>query len=204
MNINQTNNTLPWTPDRVAQLEKLWIEGKSAAEIVDTLKGTTRAAVIGKIHRLGIAGSRTPQTAARREPSAPEVKRDAYAGNSLHARKGRPTRPFDLTKSKTDSTPQQRAEKAAAGKTLIGRTVDPANDNAVPLLGRRFNQCAWPVGMPDRPALQLCCGAPVPENANRSVASYCTAHAERAVARVLAGGKPDPERYERAIRRWAA
>lgn len=205
MNINRTTDTLPWTEARVSELKKLWTEGKSATEIANTMKGATRAAVIGKVHRLGLAGRGTPENLARRAPSAPEVKRDAYAGNGFNARGGKPkAMPMNLSKSKTDSTPEQRAEHSKVGRTLIEKVVGVANDNAIPLLDRRFGQCSWPVGTPERPAEQMCCGKPIAEDANRSVASYCPDHGRRAVSRTLAGGKPDPDKYERAMRRWAA
>lgn len=43
-----------WTDDRVATLRRMWGEGKSATQIAQKLKGTTRNAVIGKLARLGL------------------------------------------------------------------------------------------------------------------------------------------------------
>lgn len=45
-----------WTDERVAFLRKRWAEGDSASQIAKKLGGVTRNAVIGKIHRLGLAG----------------------------------------------------------------------------------------------------------------------------------------------------
>jgi hypothetical protein len=45
---------MKWTYDRENTLKKLWKEGKTASEIAETLGGTTRNAVIGKVNRLGI------------------------------------------------------------------------------------------------------------------------------------------------------
>src|SRR6185437_10813421 len=46
-----------WTDDRVDQLKSLWTEGLSASQIARALgEGITRNAVIGKVHRLGLAG----------------------------------------------------------------------------------------------------------------------------------------------------
>ena len=44
-----------WTHDRVELLTKLWDEGHSGNQIAKLLGGTTRNAVIGKIHRLGLS-----------------------------------------------------------------------------------------------------------------------------------------------------
>ncbi len=43
-----------WTDERVAMLRKLWAAGLSASQIAKELRGVTRNAVIGKIHRLGM------------------------------------------------------------------------------------------------------------------------------------------------------
>jgi GcrA cell cycle regulator len=46
--------TQPWTDDRVLSLRLFWAQGLSASQIARQIGGTTRNAVIGKIHRLGI------------------------------------------------------------------------------------------------------------------------------------------------------
>lgn len=45
-----------WTPARIAQLQKLWTDGLSASECARALGDCTRNAVIGKVHRMGLAG----------------------------------------------------------------------------------------------------------------------------------------------------
>jgi len=64
-----------WTVDRVDQLKSLWTEGLSASQIARTLgEGITRNAVIGKVHRLGLAGRATPSRIDRpRLPSVPRI-----------------------------------------------------------------------------------------------------------------------------------
>lgn len=52
---------MSWTDDRVSILEKLWGEGKTAAEIAKELgEGVTRNAVIGKAHRLKLSSRMSP------------------------------------------------------------------------------------------------------------------------------------------------
>jgi hypothetical protein len=46
---------------------------------------------------------------------------------------------------------------------------------------RRF-QCAWPVGEPERPAQQMCCGLPVQEGVGTALESYCATHQQRAAS----------------------
>lgn len=43
-----------WTEDRINTLKALFEEGKPASFIAEKLGGTTRNAVIGKCHRLGL------------------------------------------------------------------------------------------------------------------------------------------------------
>ena len=50
---------MAWTEERVELLKKLWAEGLSASQIAGRLGGVTRNAVIGKVHRLGLAGRAT-------------------------------------------------------------------------------------------------------------------------------------------------
>src|SRR6202021_2152837 len=60
---------LTWTDDRVEQLKKLWEGGLSASQIAAELGNVTRNAVIGKVHRLGLAGrAKSPSSAASRPP----------------------------------------------------------------------------------------------------------------------------------------
>ena len=63
-----------WTDERVDQLKSLWTEGLSASQIARVLGGVTRNAVIGKVHRLGLAGRAAPARVDRpRLPSAPRM-----------------------------------------------------------------------------------------------------------------------------------
>lgn len=63
-----------WTEERVALLKKLWAEGHSASQIAKQVGGVTRNAVIGKVHRLGLAGRATPSRPAKR-PARPRQQR---------------------------------------------------------------------------------------------------------------------------------
>ena len=58
-------NQVNWSDDRVEQLKTLWTEGLSASQIARALGGVTRNAVIGKVHRLGLAGRASPSRAER-------------------------------------------------------------------------------------------------------------------------------------------
>ena len=45
-----------WDEAREAKLKELWEKGHTASQIAEILGGTTRNAVIGKAHRLKLAG----------------------------------------------------------------------------------------------------------------------------------------------------
>lgn len=63
-----------WSEARVELLKSLWSEGLSASQISRALGGVTRNAVIGKVHRLGLAGRASPSRSERpRLPMAPKV-----------------------------------------------------------------------------------------------------------------------------------
>lgn len=218
----QPGNNAPWPPYQIEKIKALWAEGKTTGEIARMIPGRSRSAISGMARRLNLASRVSPihkattnaTGSARRSLAAPHVKGDKYAGNSLNARKGRPPKPgaqnrpgavFGAMGATTaEEADAARAKATAAGARMLAAFAAPANDTSIPLMGRGAFQCSWPLGEPDRPANQLCCGQRVVSDANRSVATYCAEHAARAVARVLQGGKPDVKLYERSLRRYAA
>lgn len=59
-----------WTEDRIGSARAMWNEGKSATEIAEILsEGLTRCAVIAKLDRLGLVGSRKSEAAAWNAPA---------------------------------------------------------------------------------------------------------------------------------------
>src|ERR1700683_4208969 len=64
-----------WSDERVELWKKLWLDGLSASQIAKQLGGVTRNAVIGKVHRLGLAGRASPSRSERpRLPMAPKTQ----------------------------------------------------------------------------------------------------------------------------------
>lgn len=53
--MNKNQHTAEWTEEREEALSRLWLRGRSASEIAAAIGGVSRCAVIGKVHRLGIA-----------------------------------------------------------------------------------------------------------------------------------------------------
>lgn len=199
--------TTGWTPDRIARATTLWLRGDSAEQISREIGGgLSRNAVIGKVNRLGLQRGRpskpTAPTTTRvrlpkppKAPSAPKMKRGP--GEHRTAPKSANVNPFGA--SSPAEAARKRAAAEAQGAAKLQAFAEPANDHAIPLLSRRFGQCAWPVGTPDRPAEQMCCGQRVDPTATATTASYCERHRARASSGVV----PSPRDLERMTRRAA-
>jgi len=115
-----------WTEERVEQLKQLWAEGLSASQIARQLGGVTRNAVIGKVHRLGLAGRATPARAER--PRMPVVRRMA-----------RP-RPMAVVQM-----PIVEADP-----------VIDENGNKTTVLTISDRMCKWPIGDPSTTEFHFC------------------------------------------------
>jgi GcrA cell cycle regulator len=144
-----------WTDDRVATLRKLWTEGLSAAQIAKQLGGVTRNAVIGKVHRLGLAGRATPSRPAKR-PVRVAAQRPRIASSLATApRAPRPSAPPQLS-----LVPPLEPLKRDDGSVT---TVLTLSDRV----------CKWPIGDPMDQTFAFCgrgaCEGP-----------YCADHARLA------------------------
>lgn len=200
-----------WTEDRIAKCKRLYIdEGMSASETARSLgSGCTRNAVVGKAHRMGwmVSGR---QSAASPVLKAPTVARSLHVGRIGDRFKPTPPKPGPQNKpgavfgnmpaSTAAEAAQKRIDAQKAGLATILKAVEAANDDAIPLIERRFGQCSWPVGEPVRPADQLCCGQPVIGERTKSTATYCDQHRRRAAPT----GVPVARDLIRSVRRAAA
>jgi GcrA cell cycle regulator len=146
---------MSWTDERVETLKKLWTEGHSASQIAAELGGVTRNAVIGKVHRLGLAGrAKSPSSAAPRprKPRAAShmmrVPRTSMRGNTALAHA------YDL-----DIEPEPE---------LV--------DNVIPIGQRRSllelteETCRWPIGDPGTSDFFFCGGPTI------TSLPYCAYH----------------------------
>ena len=158
---------MSWTDERVETLKKLWTDGLSASPIAAELGGITRNAVIGKVHRLGLAGrAKSPSSAAPRprkarpHPHMLRVSRPATRGNTALAHA------FDL---EIEAEPQ-------------------FVDNVIPMGQRRSllelteETCRWPIGDPGHADFFFCGGqtlTSLPYCAYHSRVAYQPANARR-------------------------
>lgn len=135
-----------WSEERTALLRKLWAEGLSASQIAKQLGGTTRNAVIGKVHRLGLAGRATPSRPAKR----PVRHRPA---SLIRAPRFNPEKP-----------PKQ-------GPDLAAIAALPPIDPALGVCGLTAFTCRYPIGNPDDPSFAFC-----GRTCNNIENPYCVQH----------------------------
>jgi GcrA cell cycle regulator len=146
-----------WTDQRVADLRRLWADGLSASQIATRLGGCTRNAVIGKVHRLGLAKRAT--TSRARSPN----RRPRGSG---------PPRPRQPKKDRGFmAAPLPDAEVKAF--TLTVHPEDAAI-NRRPLAELGLADCRWPIGDPRHDDFGFC-GASALQGR-----PYCERHSARA------------------------
>jgi GcrA cell cycle regulator len=102
---------MAWTEERVCELKTMWAEGKSASKIAKALGCFTRNAVIGKIHRLGLAD-----------------RRDAAISNDSSKESQSPSKEKKVEKTASAKTPpaipKQRRESVDATPPTVKNTQE--------------------------------------------------------------------------------
>lgn len=150
---------MSWTPERIADLEKLWAEGLSTAEIGRRL-GVSKNAVVGKAHRLGLPGRQSPIDAKRRAARKPAAKPKAAPAQPRAA--ARPAAPKAPPPVAAEAAPQPAPQAKKQRKAHSGPS------------------CQWPFGDPRLPGFHFC-GAPATPGK-----PYCDEHCAMAYNRVSA------------------
>ena len=151
----------PWTEMRVTILRNLWAEGLSASQIAGRLGGTSRNAVIGKVHRLGLAGRATTSRRRNRIAHLPlrptRVLRCKNQGN---------------TALKPVFVPEERPAVALTVVPSVVREMEVPAVLRVDLLDLRECMCRWPIGDPQDESFHFC-----GRNKGNGI-SYCDHHAQ--------------------------
>lgn len=122
-----------WTEANIKTLKKLFKQGYSASQIEKKIAGSTRSAVLGKLHRLGLVRHRT----INRPPKEIANRIDGRTLN--HGR----------------NTPIRLKKKPDLRIVLSAGTAAPSLD--IPLMNLEPRMCRWPTSV-DRP--HLFCGRP--------------------------------------------
>ena len=120
---------MSWTEEKVAVLRQYWGSGKSASEIAEIIGGMSRNAVIGKAHRLGLAGRPSP----------------------IKERKAKPKPAAALT----SATPVP-ASVPPAPKPAVDNVVELLPGGGATILSLTERMCRWPHGDPKKPGFRFC------------------------------------------------
>jgi GcrA cell cycle regulator len=158
--------TMAWTDEIVEQLKQHWIDGKSASQIASLLgNGLTRNAIIGKVHRLGLAGrAKTPGSAAPRPrrlaPPPPHRPAPRLTGGAPRMTRG--------------------ATALAIAPQALAEVEEPEFESVVVPMSLRVTilelkeaMCRWPLGDPASSEFRYC-GSPTASG------PYCAYHAKLA------------------------
>ncbi len=168
---------MSWTDERVEQLRKLWLDGKSASQIAAELaNGITRNAVIGKVHRLGLSGRvKSPgQPAPRPRPARPQSA--SHGGGASHGAPGM-QRSQPAPRAAAPMTRGATALAFAPARAEAEPVLRPVEEVVIPMSERvtimelKESMCRWPLGDPATPEFRYC-GSKSPVGD-----TYCAHHA---------------------------
>jgi GcrA cell cycle regulator len=165
---------LTWTEERVDMLKKMWGDGLSASQIAGKIAGgVTRNAVIGKVHRLGLAGR---QTAPRAPSSRSNVRKETRSPGMAQPRM--PSQPSMPTAGANALKPQMHTyvspKQAPLPEPKPMRLVDLSKDGRITILHLSDKTCKWPIGDPMHDDFCFCGHNP------RDASPYCEYHARMA------------------------
>jgi GcrA cell cycle regulator len=162
----------------IDELKKLHADGLSAGKIATKLGFSSRNAVIGKLHRLGIVKSRSiGQRAYINKPSLSQGEKIAKGLQDFATAKRINTQKKHKLRVKL---PEDEAPPIAPE---ISNTLGAAFDAAIPLEERRTLleltsfTCRWPIGSPTEKDFYFCGGQ------TDLVHVYCRHHTMRATRR---------------------
>ena len=142
---------MEWTDERITALRKFWLEGMSASQVARQLGGVSRNAVIGKVHRMGLAG--------RDAPSRPRN----FGG-----------RPVTRPKPRASAGGQVRVgpQRLSMASQITAPVFDVAPSASILTLGA--HACRWPIGDPGEEGFGFC------GRRRAGTGPYCAGHSPMA------------------------
>jgi hypothetical protein len=143
-----------WTDERIERLKVMHSQGLSCAQIAAALGGTTRNAVIGKVHRMELPAppQRAAQGPSQRRPRTPRVMVPSLPAvtNSMAAVEPAPP--------------------------LVPIVLPPGAEHPVTLVERGPNDCCAPLDQRRADGEQLYCGDTRGLDWEGRRSSYCAMH----------------------------
>ena len=129
-----------WTDKKIEKLKKLWEKGYSAAEIGKKL-GFSKNAIVGKVHRLGLANRASPIKSSSGKPAS-----DSKAVSKKPTEKlEKPAKIVSLKHSKAEPVSRPSAPKAAkpAGLKIASNMTKALG--GISMLELTSDLCCWPI-----------------------------------------------------------
>jgi GcrA cell cycle regulator len=156
---------MSWTDERVEQLKQYWIDGKSASQIAGLLgNGLTRNAVIGKVHRLGLAGrSKSPTPAGSRASQATQQFPAVRRAPAPRVPRAMPRVVRGATALAMSPQTHCEAEPETFESVVVPMSLK------VTIVELMEAMCRWPLGDPTSPDFRYC-GSPA------MAGPYCAYH----------------------------
>jgi GcrA cell cycle regulator len=153
-----------WTDDRIETLKALWTDGEStASQIAAKIGGISRNAVIGKAHRLGLAGDR---------PSSTKGMKINYPAERASARRViDPLAAARRAEKQRQLSAAREREAARIEAERIGPDTPLPESRMIQIAELSHTVCHWPLGDPREPGFAFC-GADI-----GSGKTYCPGHA---------------------------
>lgn len=141
---------MSWSDERVEILKKLWVDGLSASQIAKQLGSVTRNAVIGKVHRLGLAGRAAPSRPIKRVVRPrPTIVQAAPIPEIVEVET--PT----IVKEST-AIPHQAKIAASDLAARAQNQIRRENGEIIGVLDLMPHMCKWPIGDPTDPDFGFC------------------------------------------------
>lgn len=171
------NPHVGWSQARIEKLKTLWQQGLSASECASQLGGgVSRNAIIGKAHRLGLAG-RAKATTPRPVTKMAGASQPRIIGRSAAAKPSKAAVVLGyLPSASLDGQDDMRAKHRAVGEAAIRATEtrEVASPDARPFMEAKRG-CKWPLGT--GLDMLVCCN-PIARG------SYCAGHARLAYSAI--------------------
>jgi GcrA cell cycle regulator len=173
---------MSWTDEKVDLLRQLWLDGRSASQISTALgQGLTRNAVIGKVHRLGLAGraktSSNSPSASSGVPRAPSSRRTTVRAatevGGVASGVGGGTSSVRIVQGNTALALLHESAIEAQPARVKEEVVVPMSLR-VTIVELREAMCRWPLGDPASAEFRYC-GSP-----SSTSTPYCSHHGKLA------------------------
>lgn len=180
---------MAWTKERISLLIDLWTSGKSASVVAKEIGSISRNAVIGKIHRLGIAnrvslkktGQKSKEKNNNSDKNMSHKKMSKNANNHLNIiNVGDNFNKQSSLKNKDILNKKQLSQRLSARRIIFSHNPDAPNDfKKLSLLELKEGTCRWPSGDPKTKDFHFC-GCPTHNNS-----PYCEYHAKIAYTQII-------------------